>query len=121
MNTVSLVFTANPFAQMMFQLTYLRHLDKFGNDKKGVDSWTEQKDTLFEKYQREMLSNQLPEVSAKILDLAAQHGRVTVAFLEKSLQMNRNTIKKHLQQLCICKKKELILQGKGRGVYYTLQ
>lgn len=90
-------------------------------------TWTEflleilkkQKDTLFEKYQREMLSNQLPEVSAKILDLAAQHGRVTVAFLEKSLQRNRNTIKKHLQQLC--KKKELILQGKGRGVYYTLQ
>ncbi|MBF0453117.1 MAG: Fic family protein [Candidatus Magnetomorum sp.] len=89
-------------------------------------TWTEfflevlkkQKDSLLEKIQREKLANTLPGLSLKIMDIAKQHGRVNISFLEKTLQENRNTIKKHIQQLC--KQNLLILHGKGRGVYYTL-
>jgi len=89
-------------------------------------TWTEfflevlkkQKDSLLEKIQREKLADTLPSLSLKIIELAKQHGRIRISFLEKTLQENRNTIKKHIQQLC--KRNILMLHGKGRGVYYTL-
>lgn len=75
-----------------------------------------QKDELLVKIEREKKGRPLPKLSAKILDLAREHGRVSVAFLTNALGANRNTIKKHLQQLVA--KQKLVRQGKGRGTFY---
>ncbi|MBW1744045.1 MAG: Fic family protein [Deltaproteobacteria bacterium] len=76
-----------------------------------------QKDELLAKIEREEKGRPLPELSAKILDLAREYGRVSVAFLTNALGANRNTIKKHLQQLVA--KQKLVRQGKGRGTFYS--
>jgi len=87
--------------------------------------WTEfflnilkkQKDELHTKIQRERVNLETPALSVNILDLAREHGRITVSFLLGALQANRNTIKKHLQVLV--KKGQLNKHGQGRGTYYT--
>ncbi len=77
-----------------------------------------QKDHLSEKIKREMDARKLPALSEKIIHLAREHGRITVSFISKTLQVNRNTVKKHIQQLA--KNGRLVQRGKGRGVYYSL-
>lgn len=76
-----------------------------------------QKDALQIKIEREKEARELPELSGKILHLAREHCRVTVAFLTKSLGANGNTVKKHLQSLVW--QQRLVQQGKGRGTYYS--
>ena len=76
-----------------------------------------QKDELQRKIKREKKALELPALSEKIVDLAREQGRVTVAFLTKALGANRNTIKKHLQTLV--REQRLVQQGKGRGTYYS--
>jgi len=58
-----------------------------------------QKDHLLKKIEREKIAHALPDVSIRILNLAKEHGRVTVSFVTNVLQINRNTVKKHLQYL----------------------
>lgn len=77
----------------------------------------DQKDHLLKKIEREKIAHALPDVSIQILNLAREHGRVTVSFVTNVLQVNRNTVKKHLQHLVRTEK--LILHGKGRGSYYS--
>jgi len=94
------------------------------NDEFSV-SWAEfflemlkrQKDHLLEKIEREMKARRLPELSQSILELAREHGRITIAFASTTLQANRNTVKKHVQQLV--KNEALVQHGKGRGAYYS--
>ena len=96
---------------------------KFGETSSEI--WTvfflemlkDQKDHLLKKIDREKISHTLPDVSLQILNLAREHGRITVSFVTNVLQVNRNTIKKHLQHLVRTEK--LILHGKGRGSYYS--
>lgn len=76
-----------------------------------------QKGELLIRIEREKKARPLPELSAKVLDLAREHGRVSVAFLTNALGANRNTIKKHLQQLVATQK--LVQLGKGRGTFYS--
>jgi Fic family protein len=76
-----------------------------------------QKDELLSKIEREKRVRPLPELSAKIVDLAVKHGRVSVEFLTKALGANRNTVKKHLQQLV--RQQKLVQHGKGRGTFYS--
>ena len=76
-----------------------------------------QKDDLKAKIERERKANQLPELSEKICSLANDHSRITVAFITNELQANRNTVKKHLQNLV--KNGRLVKHGKGRGSYYS--
>jgi len=76
-----------------------------------------QKDDLKVKIERERKANQLPELSEKICSLANDHSRITVAFITNELQANRNTVKKHLQNLV--KNGRLVKHGKGRGSYYS--
>jgi predicted HTH transcriptional regulator len=76
-----------------------------------------QKDDLNAKIEREKKANRLPHLSAKIFSLADEHGRITVAFISGELQANRNTVKKHLQNLV--KVGRLVKHGKGRGIYYS--
>ena len=76
-----------------------------------------QKDDLKAKIDRERKAHQLPELSEKICSLAKDHSRITVAFITNELQANRNTVKKHLQNLV--KIGRLVKHGKGRGAYYS--
>jgi predicted HTH transcriptional regulator len=69
------------------------------------------------KIEREKNTWCLAELSEKICTLASENGRITVAFISSELQANRNTIKKHLQNLV--KVGRLLKHGKGRGVYYS--
>lgn len=93
--------------------------------EKSSEVWTEfflemltkQKNHLLKKIDQEKIAHALPDVSMQILNLAREHGRITVSFAAKVLQINRNTIKKHLQHLVRTEK--LILHGKGRGSYYS--
>jgi len=87
--------------------------------------WTEfflevlkkQKDHLFEKIEREQRARKIPELSENILHLAIDHGRITISFISNTLGANRNTVKKHIQQLV--KNDRLVKHGKGRGTYYS--
>jgi Fic family protein len=76
-----------------------------------------QKDDMKAKVEREKKAQRLPELSEKICTLASDHGRITVAFVSGELTANRNTIKKHLQNLV--KVGRLVKHGKGRGAYYS--
>ncbi len=76
-----------------------------------------QKNHLLEKLERERKAHTLPELSASIIHLAREHGRISISFISKVLQANRNTVKKHVQQLV--KNGRLVKQGKGRGTFYV--
>jgi Fic family protein len=73
--------------------------------EKSSEIWTafflemlkKQKDHLLKKIEREKIAHALPDVSIQILNLAKEHGRITVSFVTNVLQINRNTLKKHLQ------------------------
>lgn len=82
-----------------------------------LDMIKKQKDELQSKMEREKKAHSLPELSARILALTREHGRVSVAFLTKTLGANRNTVKKHVQNLV--RKRQLVQQGKGRGTFYS--
>jgi Fic family protein len=98
---------------------------KLKSEETSPEIWTafflqmlkDQKDHLLKKIEREKIAHALPDVSIQILNLAKEHGRVTVSFVTKVLQINRNTVKKHLQYLVRTEK--LVLHGKGRGSYYS--
>jgi len=98
---------------------------ELGSGEKSSEIWTtfflemlkKQKDHLLKKIEREKIAHALPDVSIRILNLAKEHGRITVSFVTKVLQINRNTVKKHLQHLVQTEK--LVLHGKGRGSYYS--
>ena len=98
---------------------------KLKSGEKSPEVWTtfflemlkDQKDQLLKKIVREKIAHALPDVSIQILNLAKEHGRVTVSFVTNVLKVNRNTVKKHLQHLVRTEK--LVLHGKGRGSYYS--
>ncbi|NOY25648.1 MAG: Fic family protein [Oligoflexia bacterium] len=76
----------------------------------------EQKRNLAAKIEREQMFEPLSELSAAIVRLAKEHGRVTMSFLESATGGNRNTIKKHLRDLV---ESNLIERhGRGRGTWY---
>ncbi len=93
---------------MEFSLTWLEFF---------LELLKKQKDELKAKIEREKKAERLPELSEKICTLASDQGRITVAFISEELKANRNTIKKHLQNLVRIGR--LVKHGKGRGVYYS--
>ncbi|MGD8889220.1 MAG: Fic family protein [Desulfobacterales bacterium] len=76
-----------------------------------------QKNHLMEKIDRENRARRQPALSEKIVELAQEHGRISIAFISTALEANRNTVKKHVQQLV--KKGLIVRHGKGRGAYYS--
>jgi Fic family protein len=79
----------------------------------------QQKNRLQMKIEREkLLMGQLPVLSLKILELAQIRGRITIGELVVLTDANRNTIKRHLEQLVNAN--HLKKQGVGRGSWYTL-
>ncbi len=78
----------------------------------------QQKHRLEVKVEREkLLLGQLPELSRKILELAKSRGRVTIGELVVLTNANRNTIKKHLENLV--ETNQLSKHGTGKGTWYV--
>ena len=75
-----------------------------------------QKRNLAAKIEREQLFEPLSQLSATIVRLGKEHGRVTMSFLESATGGNRNTIKKHLRELVEANLIER--HGRGRGTWY---
>src|SRR5713101_544122 len=74
----------------------------------------QQKRRLEAKIERErILLGELPELSIKILELARERGRVTIAEAAKATGASRNTIKDHVRTLT--DNKHLTRHGAGRG------
>lgn len=82
-------------------------------------SLQQQKRRLEKKLERERIAaTSLPPLSAEILDLAREHGRLTIGQIVKLTGANRNTVKKHLQTLVATN--HLAQDGKGKGTWYGL-
>jgi len=78
-----------------------------------------QKDRLEKKMERErVMVAALPELSVLILELAREHGRVTISEVVRVSGVSRNTVKDHLKSLA--EQDHLQLHGAGRGAWYGL-
>jgi Fic family protein len=78
----------------------------------------QQKRRLETKIERErILLGDLPELSVKILQLARERGRVTIAEAAKVTGASRNTVKDHVRTLT--DRKHLTRHGAGRGAWYA--
>ena len=78
-----------------------------------------QKRRLEKKIEREkLILGELPELSMQLLELARDHGRVTVAEAAKATGISRNTVKDHLKNLT--ENGYLARHGAGRGTWYLL-
>ena len=76
------------------------------------------KDRLAVKIERERLvAGALPDLSIRILDVAREHGRVSVGAAVRLTGANRNTVKDHLKTLV--EKGHLTRRGAGRGAWYA--
>jgi Fic family protein len=74
----------------------------------------QQKSVLERKIERErILLGDLPELSVRILELARERGRVTIAEAVAVIGASRNTIKDHVRQLT--EQQHLTRHGAGRG------
>jgi len=78
----------------------------------------EQKDSLAEKVKRERLMTSLSAVDEQLLQIARQHGRVTLASAVTLTNVNRNTLKLHLRQLV--QSGHLRMLGRGRSSWYEM-
>ena len=76
----------------------------------------EQKNSLAEKVKRERLMTALSPLDEQLLQLARQHGRLTLTNALSVTKANRNTLKLHLKQLV--KAGRLQLLGRGRSSWY---
>ncbi len=77
------------------------------------------KDRLERKIERErFILGDLPELSVHILELAREHGRITVGEAAKVTGSNRNTVKDHIRALA--ENGHLERHGAGRGAWYSL-
>lgn len=84
-----------------------------------LNALKQQKHKLEIKVEREkLLLGQLPELSLKILELTKSRGRLTISDVVVLTNANRNTIKKHLENLV--ETNQLVKYGKGKGTWYAL-
>jgi Fic family protein len=78
-----------------------------------------QKQSLERKIERErLILGDLPGLSVQILEIARDHGRITVADVVKLTGNSRNTVKDHVRALT--DKGHLTRHGAGRGTWYSL-
>ena len=80
---------------------------------------SQQKNRLRQRIDRErLILGDLPELSVRILDIARDRGRVSVADAVQVTRASRNTIKGHIQVLVAAG--HLRRHGAGRGTWYSL-
>lgn len=78
-----------------------------------------QKQKLELKINREhLILGDLPKLSIQILELAREHGRVTVNEAAKATGVSRHTIKGHIKTLSV--NQMIKRHGAGRGTWYSL-
>ncbi len=83
-------------------------------------SLVEQVRRLERKIERErIVLATLPELSLQIVELAREHGRVTMGEAIRLTGTSRNTLKQHFRSLV--KRGDLEQHGRGRGVWYDLR
>ena len=83
-------------------------------------SLAEQVRRLEKKVEREkIVLAALPELSLQIVELAREHGRVTMMDAIKFTGASRNTLKQHFRDLT--ERNHLEQHGSGRGVWYGLK
>lgn len=74
---------------------------------------------LAKKVERErLILAAMPELSLRIVEQAREHGRVTLKEMQLLTGASRNTLKEHFRRLTA--NGQLVMQGKGRGVWYRL-
>jgi Fic family protein len=78
----------------------------------------EQKGSLAEKVSRERLMTSLSAIDEQLLQIARQHGRITLTSALTLTKVNRNTLKLHLRQLVHAG--HLRLLGRGRSSWYEM-
>jgi Fic family protein len=84
-----------------------------------LESMQKQKNNLEAKIKRErILLTQLPDMSQTILDMLRSTGRITIGELAKTTNYNRNTLRKHLENLV--KTRQIQQNGVGKGTWYSL-
>lgn len=84
-----------------------------------LKSLKKQKDNLAVKVEREhILLAHLPEISQNIIELAHSRGRITIGEVQKLFNYNRNTLKKHFENLV--NENRIQKNGVGKGTWYTL-
>ncbi len=83
-----------------------------------LHSLIKQKEVLTRRLERESLGVELPLLSMKLLEIAREQGRVTLALASGHTGGNRNTLKVHLRHLVSSGR--LVQHGKGRGTWYSL-
>ena len=110
-----------------YYLSLRRTQGAIGSNAPDWNPWREfflralqrQKQRLEKKMERErVMFAALPELSVLILELARDHGRVTVAEAARVCGASRNTVKDHLKALV--GQGHLTLHGAGRGAWYGL-
>ena len=78
-----------------------------------------QKIRLEKKIERErLILGDLPKLSVQILEIAQDHGGVTVSGAAQATGTSRNTVKDHIKALI--EKGHLARHGAGRGTWYSL-
>jgi Fic family protein len=84
-----------------------------------LETLWEHKNRLERKIEREQIViGNLPQLSVLILELAREHGRVTISEATRTTGASRNTIKDHVKALA--DKGHLTRHGAGRGTWYSL-
>jgi Fic family protein len=79
----------------------------------------QQKQKLEVKVEREkLLLGKLPGLSLNILEITKSRGRITISDVVVLSNANRNTIKKHLENLV--QTNQLVKHGAGKGTWYSL-
>jgi Fic family protein len=70
------------------------------------------------KIEAEKLITQLPPLSQDIVQIAREHGKITVRDVRSITGANRNTIKAHIKKLV--SRGQLEMAGEGKGTWYKL-
>lgn len=82
-------------------------------------SLAKQKQQLERKIEKEAkLRLHVPKISAQLLDLIQEHGKLSIGEMTTMTHLNRNTIKKHVQELV--KNNQIIKHGRGRSTWYSI-
>lgn len=82
-------------------------------------SLKKQKDNLLKKVERERyFLEAMPALSADILELAKEMGRITTSEVVMATKANRATVRKRLEELV--RSQLLVQHGKGKGTWYSL-
>jgi Fic family protein len=82
-------------------------------------SLEKQKNVLEQKIVKERaMTMALLDLSKQLIELLNVHGQLSIGQMVALTQANRNTIKKHLQELV--RIKQIVRMGKGRATFYAL-